>query len=63
MPLFIPGWSPRRPDHNARRDKPQPLMARNKGGQKSRRAMQGEFTVFRLRIRRHLSGKASVQFG
>jgi hypothetical protein len=31
MPLFVPGWSPRRPDHNARRDKPQPLMARNKG--------------------------------
>jgi len=27
MPFFIPGCRPRRPDHNARRDKPQPLLA------------------------------------
>jgi hypothetical protein len=26
-PLFIPGCRPRRPDHNARRDKPQPMLA------------------------------------
>jgi hypothetical protein len=27
MQLFIPGRRPRRPDHNARQDKPQPLLA------------------------------------
>jgi hypothetical protein len=27
LPLFFPGCRPRRPKHNARRDKPQPQLA------------------------------------